>query len=179
MLQVEGLQVRLPIRSQTIFFQISSKRNEYRQSSWGLKCGRHVGPTTSAPSVRYLSRKFRSALSQFRHSTLILNAQERFTIQNKNDNISYTLQRTKHCCFVKQRVIRFQYETVLIFLVTCMPKLQYISACNCTELCQESKLIILCNLSSQLEYELEKGRMQIVRTVVKKKFIYVKQRHAV
>jgi hypothetical protein len=35
----------------------ASNRNEYQESSWGVKGGRRMGLTTSSPSVSWLSRK--------------------------------------------------------------------------------------------------------------------------
>jgi hypothetical protein len=35
----------------------ASNRNEYQESSWGVKSGRRVGLTTLQPSVSRLSRK--------------------------------------------------------------------------------------------------------------------------
>jgi hypothetical protein len=35
----------------------ASKRNEYQESSWGVKGGQRIGMTTSPPSVRRLSKQ--------------------------------------------------------------------------------------------------------------------------
>jgi hypothetical protein len=69
MLQAGRSGVRFPMKSLGFWIGYSfqphygpgvdsaSNRNEYQESSWGVKSGRRVGPTTSPPSVRRLSRK--------------------------------------------------------------------------------------------------------------------------